>query len=570
MRRRFMNENKIYFDYTKYMTIEALDDEVVINLQRKCEYGIDGIGWMKSFNIVAQKNQFISFKNILKEGESFGKINIVGKCRLHGNSLSLIFGDQASENTDISNYTNSFSYLFYECLDIQDVSDDFLPSTKLADSCYMRMFYGCTNLKKPPKLPATSLKQNCYLEMFRDCKSLTVAPELPATTLANYCYQNMFDGCISLATAPELPATTLAYNCYNYMFYGCSSLVNATELPATTLASSCYNNMFSGCTSLTTAPELPATILDNHCYEHMFSGCTSLTTAPELPATTLGDYCYYSMFQNCTSLISAPELPAATLTMDCYHSMFSDCTSLITAPKLPSTSLTVGCYDNMFRDCTSLTSAPELPATTLAHGCYSSMFRGCTNLVNAPELPATILASSCYKNMFSGCTSLNYIKMLATDISAVDCLYYWVYLVSSTGTFVKSKDATWSIRGISGIPSDWTVITDEEESGGIFPATLIPTIEENLTNYNIAKYFVDNYPDMVVDDRGAYTPITEDLTIEGTYSSNGKVIGVAKWIDGNSLLFFTDKFIIAKYTFRVFMDMEGIPKGYANEFLIMD
>ena len=49
--------------------------------------------------------------------------------------------------------------------------------------------------------------------------------------------------------------------------------------------------------------------------------------------------------------------------------------------------------------------------------------------------------------------------MLATDISASRCLFNWVSSVSSLGTFVKSKDATWSVTGQSGIPSGWTVET---------------------------------------------------------------------------------------------------------------
>ena len=63
--------------------------------------------------------------------------------------------------------------------------------------------------------------------------------------------------------------------------------------------------------------------------------------------------------------------------------------------------------------------------------------------------------------LFQYCTSLNYIKMLATDISAGSCLSGWVSGVSATGTFVKSSSATWNKTGSSGVPSGWTVITEE-------------------------------------------------------------------------------------------------------------
>ena len=210
-----------------------------------------------------------------------------------------------------------------------------------------------------------------------------------------------------------------------------SALIDASKLllPATTLASQCYYGMFYGCTSLTTAPVLPATTLASQCYCGMFRGCTSLTTAPILPATTLASYCYSSMFSGCTSLTTAPVLPATTLASECYN--------------------------NMFYGCTSLTTAPVLPATTLASYCYSSMFKGCTSLTIAPVLPATTLLSNCYTNMFRNCSSLNYIKCLATYVTGTS---NWVNSVAAQGTFVKSSTMEDWPTGVSGIPTDWTVI----------------------------------------------------------------------------------------------------------------
>ena len=116
-------------------------------------------------------------------------------------------------------------------------------------------------------------------------------------------------------------------------------------------------------------------------------------------------------------------------------------------------------FYNLFNSCTGLTNAKNLclPATTLTNNCYSGMFNGCTSLTSAPELPATTLTNNCYSGMFNGCTNLNYIKMLAIDISATDCLYNWVIGVSSTGTFVKHPNMTSLPTGSSGIPTGWTV-----------------------------------------------------------------------------------------------------------------
>lgn len=98
-----------------------------------------------------------------------------------------------------------------------------------------------------------------------------------------------------------------------------------------------------------------------------------------------------------------------------------------------------------------------LPATTLSYGCYHSMFQDCTSLTRAPELPATTLVEECYRRMFNGCTSLNYIKCLATDISAYGCTNQWVTSVASTGTFVKPSSMSSWTSGVGGIPSGWTV-----------------------------------------------------------------------------------------------------------------
>ena len=321
MRRRFISLNDVvYYDYNNYMTIEALEDGVIIKTPRDVEYGINGAGWKKlkkDYSLSLTKGQFISFKCYLSSG-SFGTIKITGgKCYLRGNCLSLIHGD----GKDLSIHNYAFDYLFENNTSIIGFEASFLRATTLSKYCYSCMFKGCT--------------------------SLTSAPELPATTLATYCYSHMFQNCTSLTTAPELPATTLADSCYYCMFYGCTSLITPPKLPATVLAEYCYGNMFSGCSSLTTAPELPATTLVSGCYQYMFSGCTALTSVPDLPATTL--------------------------------------------------------------------------------------------------------VRECYEGMFNGCNKLNYIKMLATDISANNCLYYWVNAVASTGTKALYLLYAWSVSAFKNI-----------------------------------------------------------------------------------------------------------------------
>jgi hypothetical protein len=196
----------------------------------------------------------------------------------------------------------------------------------------------------------------------------------------------------------------------------------------------------------------------------MFDGCSSLTTAPALPASGLKDYCYDGMFLNCTGLTTAPKLPATTLADACYSVMFSGCTAL--------------------------TTSPELPATKLVDYCYNGMFQDCTNLTNAPELPATTLASNCYGLMFLNCKKLNYIKMLATNISASDCLFNWVIGVASSGTFVKNPIMNSLPTGVSGIPSGWTVVNDDELT---FPIKLYEGQNDPEYAAKVIEYTYNNW-----------------------------------------------------------------------------
>ena len=276
-------DNDFYNPNPNYLTIVALEDGLTASLSTNAvEYSIDGNdNWTTltadTASPTINTGQYISFRGNLTptSSDGVGTFTILKSCNLTGNCNSILFGDDASTNLDLTGY----------------------------DSCYFGMFSNCPIVEVSLTfLPATTLAEYCYGSMFVNCKSLTTAPELPATTLADICYSSMFYGCTSLTTAPELPATTLAYICYGSMFVNCKSLTTAPELPATTLADYCYRSMFSYCTSLTTAPELPATTLANSCYYYMFDGCTSLTTAPELPATTLAYDCYAGMFYGCSKL----------------------------------------------------------------------------------------------------------------------------------------------------------------------------------------------------------------------------------------------------------------------------
>lgn len=231
-----------------------------------------------------------------------GRFSSTGRFQVEGNAMSLLFGDNFTNQTSLVGKNCAFRHLFNGCTKLTSAENLCLPATTLSKECYANMFYNCTSLTTAPVLPATTLARYCYGQMFHYCTSLATAPQLPATTLAEECYYAMFASCSNITTAPQLPATTLTYWCYGHMFSRCSSLRTAPVLLAEALAEKCYYGMFEYCTSLTIAPALPATTLTKDCYRFMFQRCTSLTTAPVLSAASLTDGCYYSMFYGCSNL----------------------------------------------------------------------------------------------------------------------------------------------------------------------------------------------------------------------------------------------------------------------------
>ena len=251
----------------------------------------------------------------------------------------------------------------------------------------------------------------------------------------------------------------LSNDTFKNMFSGCTKLVDASNLilSSMTLSNECYKGMFYGCNSLTAAPQLPATNLALSCYAWMFFGCSSLIDTPVLYATDLTEYCYRNMFEKCTSLTGTTQLPATTLTGDCYAGMFKDCTSLVKAPSILATTLSPYCSQAMFAGCTSLVEAPVLLATTVKDYCYSQMFKNCTSLKIAPVLFATNLANGCYSEMFRGCSSLNKVEVNFTTWDQYTTTN-WLQNVASTGEFTCPTALDTTVRSVSRVPYNWTIV----------------------------------------------------------------------------------------------------------------
>ncbi|MCF0230390.1 MAG: hypothetical protein HUJ76_11955, partial [Parasporobacterium sp.] len=164
--------------------------------------------------------------------------------------------------------------MFQNCSNLRFAPAE-LPARIVPERAYISMFYN-TAISQTPILRGEELGIYAYSYMFYDCNNLTNISSnlLPASTLNESCYSSMFEECSNLVHAPELPATTLAHSCYYSMFKGCSSLLATPALPARNLAHSCYKLMFADCSKLQESSLLPATTMINACYSGMFLNCS--------------------------------------------------------------------------------------------------------------------------------------------------------------------------------------------------------------------------------------------------------------------------------------------------------
>ena len=213
--------------------------------------------------------------------------------------------------------------------------------------------------------------------------------------------------------------------------------------------------LIDGFNEVTTIPSL-------YCFYRLFLGVSLIydASALRLPAKVIKGAAYYEMFKNCNNMVAGPDIDGTDNSgYGGTTGMFYGCTSLVECPKFSFETVGSSACREMFMNCYELINPPKiLPATTLADSCYQSMFYSCHKIRFAPELPAKTLVNGCYTFMFADCTELRYVKALFTTNITKDTAYTvnWMWRVNtSTGVFVKAVDATWSLSGMSGIPTNW-------------------------------------------------------------------------------------------------------------------
>jgi hypothetical protein len=118
----------------------------------------------------------------------------------------------------------------------------------------------------------------------------------------------------------------------------------------------------------------------------------------------------------------------------------------------------------MFRECPNLVTGPTINATSVGGRTTPVRSMWCMFLGDAKleysspfELKIGTLVSECYSHLFYNCKKINNVKLLATDVSATNCLQNWLYGVASTGTLTATAGLNLP-TGVSGKPINWTLV----------------------------------------------------------------------------------------------------------------
>lgn len=227
-----------------------------------------------------------------------GRCSASGDFDVEGNIMSMLFGDDFEDKTDLSSYTHAFRYMFYNNTHVVNASGMTLPATTLSNYCYAYMFYGCSSLVTASELPATTLASFCYYAMFSKT-ALVTAPILSATTLMTGCYSSMFNGCASLSAVTCLATsginTNLSLGTVTYWLAGTAANGTLTRVA----------NVSWPCDSI------PSTWTVNPPYETTYAWRKAPTTDYVCNTTTHTKYYkeYYSYSDNngCTWVHVTPE-----------------------------------------------------------------------------------------------------------------------------------------------------------------------------------------------------------------------------------------------------------------------
>ena len=441
------------------LTLEAMTDGTIVvsspqsGMQYKKNDGAKTAVTSAPINVeIGDKVQFFGNGTSIA---GYSGTNVYGgtaDCYIYGNIMSLVdeYGFATATTLTGGKGAAGFVSLFSDNTHLynHDTYELVLPATTLAESCYARMFYNCTNLTTAPELPATTLATGCYYYMFNGCSNLNSLTCLATDISAEAATYGWLDGVAATGTFTKAPGMEGWTTGASGIPSGWTVVDNVVDMKKTPLT-------LEALTDGTIMVKCSSTLPNEMKYSVNGGAKTAFTTTTTIEGLKAGDKVQF--YGNNGNGQGLAQIKGGTAQVKAYGNVMSVLseTGFENATTISEAYALYGLFweNNMLTDAGDLL----LPATTLSSSCYSFMFYGCTALTAAPELPAMTLAYGCYASIFSGCTSLNSVTCLATDISAGYATNNWLYNVAATGTLIKAAGMTSWPSGKDGIPSGWTV-----------------------------------------------------------------------------------------------------------------
>lgn len=426
-----------------------------------------------------------------------------------GSKFKSVSKDLLSQFTTMSNYC--FENMFKNCVNLMEIPN--LLATELAQGCYWGMFQGCTSLVNVEVLPATTLPNYAYKEMFKGCTSLKTY-----STTSDWLYHrgstsDVWDVFTSVLVSKIPEGETLSSigseGDYDYVpegYLGFITGINYDDSNAVECTYKFENNQFViksvfknsegtitseetyklsegqshtvesfGTFSCNYNTELDCLVLEttNAKYGLNFQAGSFKykSISSDFKATYFGIQSCNAMFQNCTSFdsyISFGNSP--TLSEGCFENMFSGCSSNTNYHFPYWNDLTIinnapRAFRCMFKDNTKIISI-IFPRVIGSESMFESFCENCTSLTDAyihsgSKTSSSLIGNGIYNAAFRGCSSLTKLQYYHNTAPSETYTYLWVDGVTKSGTFTKSKYATWTDtkKGTSYIPASFTIQT---------------------------------------------------------------------------------------------------------------
>ena len=325
-------------------------------------------------------------------------------------------------NIQQNGYVKTLAQMFYNCRNLNDVSNFTLPKNRWFD--LSGMFYNCRNLQIGPKM-----HEKCYPkymnQLLFNCVNLTTCSfdTVPTSAID---YKQILSECHKLVKVPFFRENTFDL-CYEIgeKYYNYKNL---------NFEINCHS-IYSGCKSITGFIEQDHELLLplNANYNYAFNNCFSFEKA--LPFNLTDNYHYYTscveMYKNCISLVDISNIIIPKSVSNLSYMFWYDSNycnqdkGRMTFPTFESDTLIAnnvsaeGMFYRNFKKCNNI-SIPENFQFPKGVTNLASAFRECDGIRDASNLVIKSCVINC-ANTFRNCIKLQFLPKFEITVNGGNC-----------------------------------------------------------------------------------------------------------------------------------------------------